>query len=418
MMTTLETATERFVEDLRAVLQHLYDPNVLGRTPMLAWLGLDQRHNPALGLRQLLISAVGALKPGKDVPIHSTAWRVYHILNWRYVEQTSQRDVASNMAVSPRQLRRLEWSATQALADYLWARYDLHAVIPTSEEKEGDADTEPSPEEPNRQQELRWLRDSFPSEVGDIADLLAAACKTVAPLVANLRVRLDCETPTDLPPVTGQLAALRQALINLLTVAVHAVPEGRVTVSAKLDGQGICLSVRARREHSSGDANWRQEGIEHLKITRQFAQLLDGSLDVLSDEDHGYPFIARLRLPGAEQWSVLAIDDNADVLQLIERYCSGTRYRVLSTRDPGQALALAEEYAPDVVVLDIMLPNVDGWELLGRLREHPALGNVPIIVCTILPQEKLAMTLGAAGFLRKPISRKDFLAALEAQVPA
>ena len=63
-----------------------------------------------------------------------------------------------------------------------------------------------------------------------------------------------------------------------------------------------------------------------------------------------------------------------------------------------------------------MLPGIDGWELLGRIRSDPALREIPVIVCTVLPQEELAMALGAAAFVRKPINRQEFLAVLAEQV--
>ncbi len=77
---------------------------------------------------------------------------------------------------------------------------------------------------------------------------------------------------------------------------------------------------------------------------------------------------------------------------------------------------LASELAPRVIVLDVMLPGMDGWELLGRLREHPQLSAVPVIVCTILPQQQLALALGAGAFVRKPFSREAFLSVLDQQV--
>ncbi len=76
---------------------------------------------------------------------------------------------------------------------------------------------------------------------------------------------------------------------------------------------------------------------------------------------------------------------------------------------------MAEEFAPRIILLDVMMPGVHDWEPLGRLREHPATRSVPIIVCTILPQEQLALALGAAGFVRKPVSREALLAALDRQ---
>ncbi len=59
-----------------------------------------------------------------------------------------------------------------------------------------------------------------------------------------------------------------------------------------------------------------------------------------------------------------------------------------------------------------MMPGVDGWEILARLRQHPLTGNLPVIVCTILPERELALALGAAGFLPKPVTRQALLGAL------
>ena len=77
---------------------------------------------------------------------------------------------------------------------------------------------------------------------------------------------------------------------------------------------------------------------------------------------------------------------------------------------------MADKISPQIIVLDVMMPHVDGWEILGRLRQHPVTGQIPIIVCTILAQEELALSLGASSFIRKPITRQAFLAALDHQI--
>ena len=141
-------------------------------------------------------------------------------------------------------------------------------------------------------------------------------------------------------------------------------------------------------------------------MARQLADLLQGSLVSAQGA-------LELALPHALQTPILVIDDNADALQLMQRYLSGTPYGFACARDPDQGLALAARLRPGAVILDIMLPGIDGWELLGRLRAHPALLGVPIIVSTILPQEKLAMSLGAAAFLRKPVSREVLMETLD-----
>jgi CheY-like chemotaxis protein len=112
---------------------------------------------------------------------------------------------------------------------------------------------------------------------------------------------------------------------------------------------------------------------------------------------------------------VLVIDDNADTLQLLQRYDTGTRYRLVTTQDPEQVLNLVEQLRPQIIVLDVMMPQVDGWELLGRLRQHPITEHTRLIVCTILAQEELALSLGADAFISKPVQRQTFLATLDHQ---
>jgi len=127
-------------------------------------------------------------------------------------------------------------------------------------------------------------------------------------------------------------------------------------------------------------------------------------------------FDAIVTLPAVGQSPVLAIDDNEDTLQLLQRYTLGTRYQLVATRDPQQAIALAKEHNPQAIMLDVMMPGLDGWELLGRLRQHPATAHIPVIVCTILVQREMARLLGASAFLKKPFTRQALLAALDQQV--
>jgi CheY-like chemotaxis protein len=74
---------------------------------------------------------------------------------------------------------------------------------------------------------------------------------------------------------------------------------------------------------------------------------------------------------------------------------------------------MIEAIPPDVIVLDVMLPDVDGWNLLLDLHEHPATRSIPVIVCSVVREENLAMSLGAALYLSKPVSPRQFIRALD-----
>jgi CheY-like chemotaxis protein len=109
---------------------------------------------------------------------------------------------------------------------------------------------------------------------------------------------------------------------------------------------------------------------------------------------------------------IMVIDDNSDVLQLYERYVLGTRYRLILCQKPEEALRQAAVLHPEMIVMDIMMPNLDGWSLLGQLCHHPLTSSIPVIVSTIVAERDLALTLGAVDFVQKPVTRGEFLDAL------
>jgi CheY-like chemotaxis protein len=423
------TAQATFLSALRHVLRNLYDPAELSQSPLIRLFGVAQRGNPVLAVRQMVTSGIQALKPGDDVPPAAPAWRIYQVLAHCYIEQSSQTIVAHNLGLSVRQLRRQQREAEQTLADYLWAHHHLAAAAdgrapkPGRAEAAGDASPPPAAmlDADGRQGELDWLSQSLASETVDVAEVLAAAVKLTAPLAQRYNVRLECDFAAANAPIVGRASLLRQALLNLLVGASSAVPGGRVCVSVAADPavRAAVIRVTATAEPGQAETDSFSAGsawTENLAMARQLIGLFGGRLELSPTLAPALSRAVTLLLSPVECCPVLVIDDNMDTLRLFERYLSETRYRFFGVRDPEQAQGAAAQIHPRAVVLDVMLPGMDGWELLGRLREHPEAGQIPVIVCTILPQEPLALALGAAAFLRKPISREALLAALDRQI--
>jgi CheY-like chemotaxis protein len=198
-------------------------------------------------------------------------------------------------------------------------------------------------------------------------------------------------------------------------MAIHRSPEGSVSVSARPLGTQVEIQVQCTRSVLQSETV-SIEDLASLKMARQLTALSGGQLVVSMDGAEG-PFAAKLILPACARVPVLAIDDNVDTLRLLQHYVSDTRYHVLGAQDPGKALDLAVSHSPQAIVLDVMMPQVDGWEVLARLQQHPYTGHIPIVVCTILAQEELAMSLGAHAFVHKPVTRQAFLAALDRVTP-
>ena len=407
-------APASFAAELRRALRHLHDPGELRKSPLFEIFGVS-REQPAAALRRFLTDAIEQLNPGDDAPPQSKTSRIYHILYYRLTEQSTQREVALDLGLSIRHLRREETLAVQALADWLWNKHNLQARWREREARPSPAATPLSTgrQTPSQEQELQWLQASLTSEPVDVRELAQTAIKLAGPLAGATGVQVISRMGEDLPTLVAQPTTIRQALLSVLTAAIYRVPGGRVQVGAQAHPWEVHITVQA----AGGRQVQAPDGAEakRLAMARQLVELSGGSLEMETppDRTRACPFAARLVLPAVGQVPILVVDDNADTLQLLQRYLANSRYRFIGTSDPQQALALAEVSTPRIIVLDVMLPGVDGWELLGRLHEHPRTRDIPIVVCTILPEEALALSLGAAGFLRKPVSRQVFLATLD-----
>lgn len=411
-------ARRAFILALRRALHHLYDVVELRKSPLCALFSLGEP-NDAAALRHILEEAIGALKPAPGLSPQSDAWRTYRVLYHRYVEQFDQTSVAVNLGLSIRQLRRQEQLALQTLADWLVQRYRLdlalcfggassHKDAEQGKSDDGDGDDAPAEHPDDISLELKWAERFFPNQPVDVAEIVRSAVQTARPVADAQGVTVHSDLPATLPHVLTQPASARQVLLNLLITAIRA-DERVVRIACSQRGAHVHVAIGPIRRRTEQDA-------ERLTIAEHLAVISGGHLEYCQAGDSAQT--ALLALPLAGQVPVLVIDDNADSLQLFERCLANSPYRFVGARHPEQAIGLAERVRPAVIVLDVMLPQMDGWETLGRLREHPATCHIPVVICTILPQEELAATLGAASFIRKPVTRERLLQELDRQTRA
>jgi CheY-like chemotaxis protein len=111
---------------------------------------------------------------------------------------------------------------------------------------------------------------------------------------------------------------------------------------------------------------------------------------------------------------ILIVDDESPAIELFRSYLAGLRFEMEAETRPELALARALAFRPHLILIDVMMPAMDGWELLQRLRHAPALRDVPIIACSVLNDGELARSLGATQFLRKPILRHQLITVVQA----
>jgi CheY-like chemotaxis protein len=399
--------SDQFLRHLRNALNHLYHPDYLRQSPLALLLGMADRPDTSSALHRVLTEAIDSLKPATTVSPNSRAWRIYDLLLYRYIQQFSQQEVAEQLGLSLRHLRREQHAATEALAYRL--REQFHLAL--------DAGPGPDEEQPatyasaaTMNHELAWLKESPLEEPTVLDQTLAAVLDLVGPLSARHQVHLDVELAAALPDLAIHPVALRQILLNLLSVAIHRGSGGHVRIATRPARWETEVEVSC--QNPSGAKPSLQDDLATLNMAQRLADLSGCKLTLPEEKS---AFVAHLTIPAFEQFPVLVIDDNADALQLLQRYTASTRYRLVGTQDPQQALKIAETLSPQIIILDVMMPSIDGWEMLGRLRQHPLTSHIPIIVYTILAQEELALSLGASAFVQKPVTQQAFLAALDRQ---
>jgi CheY-like chemotaxis protein len=424
----------RFGELVQDALAHLFDYGYLQSHPLVdLLLSAERPSSPGRALHALLREAMDGLRPPRETPSQARAWRAYRCLQLRYQEMLPMAQVADELGISARQCRRAHHEALEAAGTLLWHRAAPGPAIAIGRPAEaadqalgaGPTLDPPDPVGPGsllEQEAARLSREAGEAAI-DLAESVRAVVQMLEPLARAQGARLAAAVPAGLPPVAMNRIALRQTLLAALHHAIAWAGAGDVVLAAGEPGQpssaspearpgeaDVALTVRARRGPGAGG-----EESAHLTVARQLIEAAGGALTVGASAD---ALALRLALPARHPPTALIVDDNPDALRLARRYLAAPAaghpgYRVLVAGDGREALRLAEEARPDVIALDVMMPDQDGWEVLQTLRSHPRTAAIPVVVCSVLPERELALMLGAIDFLPKPFSQRELLDALE-----
>lgn len=401
-----------FAQQLHAALTHLYDPRY--QPPLLLYQVLGA--SPAGGaaaIQQQIIQAIALLEPPPPTPMSARSWRLYHLLTYRYVQELTQEETAQKLAITPRHLRREQQQAIQALAQRLWAQHQLAqipAVPPLPDTGAPDAVAAQSPAgataaEAWRQQlhqELAHLQRHVPGAVTELTQAFAGIAAVGKQLTARHQVLLRVEPLSAPLLVSIHPSALRQVLLAALEILCGCLTTGEIVLAAYPDGAKGQITIRAYPFAQA--VHIESELIQEI-IHRQGGQVTVA---------YGASTLTwQIGLPQVHKVPVLVIDDNDDLVHFYRRYTAQTRYELLSLADEAEVVATVKRLQPAMILLDVMLPHVDGWELLRHLRADPDTQQLPIIVCSVVRRAELALTLGASHYLTKPVGRHELIAALD-----
>jgi len=283
----------------------------------------------------------------------------------------------------------------------------------------------------------------------DVAALILEVASVIQPLMAKNANTLVVDCAPDLGTMRSDQTKLRQNLFNLLSNAAKFTDRGQIVLTARRilqgdddwlefkvsdTGIGMTADLIGRlfqafaQAEASTSRNYGGTGLG-LAITKHFCRMLGGDVAVESTPGQGSTFTillpATARDAKAEitkhstrsatehaRGTVLIVDDEKATHDLLQRELSDAGYDVVHAAGGREGLKLAKQARPDVITLDIIMPDLDGWSVLKTLKADPELCDIPVILVTIMRDRDLGFALGAADYITKPIDREVLLRVL------
>ncbi len=399
---------ENFVDGLVDAYENLYDLVRLRNhalTEVLVSESSLSKREKAWRLHHLLLDIIEELNPGPQARPFSREWRRHRLMVLRFREGYEPKVIAEQLAISLRHYYREQRSAINVLADILWER----VVTPeTASQTASTAETASSLE----RIELLRKEAAYSATLHSIRveEVLEGVLALLDEKLTQRNLRVEIAPSPDLPDMPINRNLLRQMLLGLLGYFVERMENTTIRVSATSDQESVWLTLSV---NTAPALAFPPENVESgIVAFQEIAASLGASLTLLQAETSLTGF--QVKWVVRSQRTILVVDDNEDVLELMERYLRLHGFRVLLARSGREAIAIAQRSTLYAVVLDLMMPEQDGWDVLKILLQQETTRDIPVIVCSILKQQELAFLMGAAAFVEKPVTEQSLLAALNA----
>ena len=285
----------------------------------------------------------------------------------------------------------------------------------------------------------------------DVAALIEEIKGTVIPLVEKNGNELVVACANGLGAMHSDMTKVRQTFFNLVSNAAKFTEKGTITIAAERqargDGDWFVIKVsdtgigmtpeqvgKLFEAFSQAEASTSKDyggtGLG-LALCRRFCHLLGGEITVASVHGKGTTFTVELPAnaavrdadaevstnedaagPGAaagDAPTVMVVDDDPIARDLLSRHLRGDGYNVVTAAGGRNIIDRVREIRPDVITLDVLMPQVDGWAVLSELKDDPELMSIPVIMVTITDEKDLGFSLGAADYLTKPVEPERLL---------
>jgi PAS domain S-box-containing protein len=258
----------------------------------------------------------------------------------------------------------------------------------------------------------------------DLAEVLENVARSLHVNAEQKGLEFLTEIPSGLK-VRGDRERLAQVFLNLLSNAIKYTPAGTVELRAHQEDDAVVVEVRDtgiglsesdlqklfQKFFRSDNPYVRKVGGTGLglSIAKAIVERHGGTITVTSQLGQGSTFTVRLpALARPERPLVLVIEDEVAIARLIAKYIEKMGYRAVTAYSAREGFDQAVRLKPDLITLDVLMPDLDGFALIQQLKAHPETAHIPVIFLSIVQDRQQGLRLGASAFLTKPIDEHKF----------
>ncbi|MEO8608435.1 MAG: response regulator [Chloroflexota bacterium] len=388
-MTNSETLPESFIEQVKEALEKLYDFQALQQNNLTRNFDAQPADSHMTGAHQLrsqLIEAIESLNPGQNVAINSGTVRIYNLIYMHYVGRLTIQQAAWEVGVSLRQAYRNLRHGQELVSAVLW--HKMHSE--TSEA------ATPQQVIASVNAELRRLGDN--TTVIALQEMLESAVRPIQILADKYDINIRVQSPANPILLTTNLVMAQQILTHLLSQIIQQVHPPNLSIQLSDEPDFLCMQYAAD-----------SQSLLHIKpIIQQMIDQIDWEIHCRVVDS-----MQEVCLKSCHRKALIVlVDDNEGLSHLLQRYLTDDAYTVMSAPNTEEGLLLIQQLQPDVIILDVMMPGIDGWEVLQRLRTNSETQLIPVILCSVINDPELAYALGASQYVPKPVTREALRAVL------
>ena len=273
----------------------------------------------------------------------------------------------------------------------------------------------------------------------ELSKILTEIDATIKPLIEKNNNKLTLNIDPDISTIKADITKIRQIMLNLLSNSSKFTKDGEISFSIIksksmenaydfiVSDSGIGMSKdqveKVFKPFTQADEKTTRKfggtGLG-LTITKMFAEMMGGDINLTSKEGEGTTFTVTIprivkELEDSSKnlittsdpenpYTILVIDDDDNAQDMMRKFLEKKNISIIQAKSGEEGLKLAAEHLPDAITLDVMMPEMDGWEVLAALQSNEEIKHIPVIMLTMADEPDIGFSLGATDYLTKPVN--------------